>query len=153
MTLPSLDALRDIHLPPPPAVWPAPGWWLAVVIVMLVAAIVWVRRRVRRRPLAAALHELDTLSAAFGRDGDAVALARGLSRLLRRYALWRFPDSGAAGLTGADWLRFLDAHGGDGAFAGGVGAVLESLPYRARGEADGEALVALAGRWLRANAP
>lgn len=150
----SLDALRDIHLPPAPGLWPpAPGWWVVAFAVVLLALLWWGRRHGRRRPLRAALREIDHLAAAFARDADAAALARGLSRLLRRYALWRFPQAPVARLAGAEWLRFLDAHGGGGAFCNGAGAVLETLPYRPHGDADGAELVALACRWLRANAP
>lgn len=153
-TAPTLDALHDIHLPPPPGLWPpAPGWWLVALAVSLVVALWWMRRRVRRTPHYAALRELDRLSESFARDRDTIALARGLSRLLRRYALWRFPHLPTAGLTGCDWLRFLDAHGGEGAFCDGAGAVLESLPYRADGQADGAALIVLVRRWLKENAP
>lgn len=159
MTGASLDNLRDIHLPPPPGLWPpAPGWWLAGSVCAAAAALWLLRRHLRRRPLREALHELAVLADAHAASPDAVQLARGVSRLLRRYALWRFPHAGAAGLTGAAWLRFLDAHGGAGSFAGGPGALLETLPYRPPGHAaaqdvDAAPLIATARRWLRANAP
>ena len=160
MASPSLDMLRDIHLPPAPGLWPpAPGWWL-VVLALGVGAALWIaRRRIRRRPLRGALRELDALAAAHAANRDSVLLACGISRLIRRYALWRFPLAAAGGLSGADWLRFLDRHGGTGDFMHGPGAVLETLPYRppqqgnVDGEADTMALVALARRWLRENAP
>lgn len=151
---PTIDALRDIHMPPPPGLWPpAPGWWFVATVVALIAAAWWIRRHRRRAPLRAALRELEALSRRFAGPKDAVALASGISRLLRRYAVWRFPDCAAAGLTDADWLAFLDARGGKGAFSAGPGAVLVSLPYRATGNADVTALVALARRWLEGNAP
>jgi len=160
MTSPSLDQLRDIHLPPSPGLWPpAPGWWL-VALALGLGAVLWVaRRRVRQRPLRAALRELDALARTHAHHDNKVLLARGISRLLRRYALWRFPQAGAAGLTDADWLRFLDQHGGAGRFTQGPGAQLASLPYRPAGaadrgrEADAAALLALARHWLRTNAP
>lgn len=156
MTSPSLDQLRDIHLPPTPGLWPpAAGWWL-VALILVLGTVLWVaRRRIRQRPLRAALRELDALARTHARDD--VLLARGISRLLRRYVLWRFPQAGAAGLTGKDWLQFLDQHGGAGCFTQGPGAVLASLPYRrpraAGQEADAAALLALARHWLRMNAP
>lgn len=160
MPSPSLDQLRDIHLPPPPGLWPPPpGWWF-VALTLGLGAVLWIaRRRARRRPLRAALCELDALAHTHAHQGDDVLLARGISRLLRRYALWRFPQAGAAGFIGADWLQFLDRHGGAGRFTHGPGAQLASLPYRPADaapherEADIAALLALARHWLRANAP
>lgn len=155
MTAPSLDALRDIHLPPPPLLATVlPQWWLAVAALALLAAACWyLRRFTRRRCLRAALRELRCLAAAHARDGDATRLASGLSGVLRRYAMTRFPQTGIAGLTGPQWLRFLDAHGGGGAFCGGPGAVIDTRPYQPSGAFDGEALIALVRRWLRANPP
>jgi hypothetical protein len=159
MTQASLDNLRDIHLPPPPGWWPpAPGWWVVAGVCALAAGLWLLRRHRRRAPLRAAVHELDGLAAAHARNPDPARLAAGLSRLLRRYAMWRFPQSGAAALTGEPWLRFLDQHGGDGNFARGPGALLATLPYQATGSAthhapDTAGLIDAARRWLRANAP
>lgn len=148
MTPTSLDALRDIHLPPPPAVLPAVCLLVALSVIAVAGYVLWRRRR---RSLHTALRELARLSAAYASDGDATALACGVSRLLRRYAVSRFPQACAAGLTGRAWLRFLDAHGGDGAFCDGVGTVLETRPYQRSGPVDAEALIVLTRRWLKAN--
>ena len=65
MTAPSLNELRDIHLPPVPVLVTAlPPWWLAVAALTLITAAVWyLRRWVRLRPLRSALHELAGLAA------------------------------------------------------------------------------------------
>lgn len=155
MTSPSIDELRDIHLPAPPLValteWE--GWWLLTVALLILAVILgcWVRRHAGRRRLRAAQRELARLAASHARDGDATQFTRGLSQLLRRYAQTCFPAAGVEGLSGADWLSFLDAHGGAGEFATGAGAVLEWRPYRGQGEIDAAPLIALVRRWLQAN--
>ena len=142
----ALDSLRDIHLPAS-LWWQSPVWWLALALAMVLA---WaVVRFVRRRKLRAALRELSAL--AHVHSDDAVALARAISSLLRRYATACFPEAGVAGLAGAAWLDFLDAHGGNGAFRVGAGAVLETLPYQAAGTVDSAALVATVRAWLREN--
>lgn len=154
MTAASLATLRDIHLPFAPAAWPpAPGWWLLAGAVVMACAgwLAW--RALRRRPLRAALRELARLAADAAGTGAAVRTAGGISRLLRRYACWRYPEAGAHALTGTAWLQFLDAHGGDGQFEHGAGAVLASLPYQPAVAADVTALLALARSWLRRNAP
>ena len=117
----------------------------------MLAVVWWLRRFRQRRALRAALRELRALARAHARDGDTTDLARGLSRLLRRHATACFAQAGVEGLTGGDWLRFLDTHGGEGAFCHGVGTVLESRPYRDAGAVDAVALIALVRRWLRAN--
>lgn len=155
-TVPSLDELRDIHLPPPPYLTTlVPEGWEAVLVVaalaLVVAALWGLLRFLQRRRLRCALRELAGLAAEHRRDGDATRLAAGLSRLLRCYAVARFPQTEVCGLTGNDWLRFLDAHGGQGAFAEGAGAALAWRPYRAAGEVDAAALIAVVRRWLQAN--
>lgn len=155
MTAPSLDALRDIHLPPAPVLASLlpPWWWGATALALLVGALWWARRWVRRRPLRSALRELARLASAHKREADATRLARGLSRLMRHYAIARFAQVGVEGLTDSAWLAFLDAHGGEGAFSHGVGATLAARPYQRGGAFDEAALLALVRRWLRANAP
>lgn len=155
MTVATLDALRDIHLPPLPglAVALAPEYLALAALLLLAGAVGWGRRWRRRRPLRAALRELAGLADAHARDADNTRLASGLSRLLRRYAVLRFAPAPIAGLSGRAWLDFLDAHGGAGDFAQGVGAVLETRPYQSHGAFDATALMALVRRWLQANPP
>jgi len=150
-TLPSLDALRDIHLPPAPAMLPPAGWLFILVLLAAAAAAWWGWRFLRRRRLRTALRALNGITARHARDADTAALARGLSRLLRGYAMTCFPQQAVAGLTGRAWLQFLDTHGGNGAFCSGVGAALETLPYQAQGDVEVAALVAAVRRWLEAN--
>lgn len=155
MTSPSLDDLRDIHLPPPPLLANIPEWMLwslaAGALMLALATIYWTWRILRHARLRRALNELSKLAASHARDQDSPALARGLSQMLRRYAQSRFPERDIGGLAGRDWLAFLDQQGGEGAFSNGVGEVLESLPYRPHGEVDQAALIALVRRWLEAN--
>lgn len=157
MNAPLLDQLRDIHPPPSPGPWPPPPVWWIVAAVLAVAASWTLRRHARRRPLRVALIELERLASRHAAAPDPVQLARGVSRLLRRYAQARFPHENAARLAGDEWLRFLDAHGTPGEFAHGPGAVLGTLPYRPSGapgtDIDAHALVRVVRQWLRSNAP
>jgi hypothetical protein len=151
-----LAQLRGYHLPTPVSWWPpAPGWWvLAGLVFAGIAGALWlVAHRRRRRAVAhRAQLELQALLDAFHQDADAAAFARGLSRLLRRFALTRFPRTAVAGLAGADWLAFLDAHGGGGRFAVGPGRVLAEAPYRPASEIPADDLARLAGDWIARNA-
>lgn len=139
-----LARLRDLHPSAAPSWWPpAPGWWLALVLAVALAVIAirtlpgwWRRLRLRRRLMAA-------LAAA--------ASAAEVSQLLRLAALERFPEREPAGLTGADWVAFLeDCAGAPRRFAA-LAAALTELPYRARGADDEIARLRAAARaWLRA---
>jgi hypothetical protein len=147
MTSAPLETLRDIHLP-------LSAMWLTAIFVPLLVGLAWgVRRFVCRIPFRSALRELDAMAATHARDGDATQLVAGVSQLLRRYAQQRFPLEPVAGLSGADWLEFLDAHGGGAAFRSGTGAVLAWRPYARAGMLDDAALVALVRCWLKVNAP
>ena len=159
-----LAGLRDWHLPAPVAWWPpAPGWWLVAGFILVAGALGWVRWQRRQRASAAArvaLARLAVLRQEFEAGGDQRRFAAGVSQLLRRLALIRYPRERVAGLTGTAWLSFLDASGGGNAFSDGPGQMLGELQYRAPGSGadqwstsapapDAAALAALATGWIR----
>jgi hypothetical protein len=126
--------LRDLHLPEAIGWWPpAPGWWL--LVALLLAGLIMVLRRAlaaRTRGTARryALKELDRLTAEFERHHDAVAFAAGLSALLRRTMLAYAPRLEVAGLTGDEWLAWLDRDLDEPRFQTAAGRKLLELPYR-----------------------
>ena len=140
-------ALRDIHVPPVHWWPPALGWWLlaALALIAILAGVLlalhW-RRRVH--PRRAVRRELDALAARFAQNGDALALAAGLSRLLRRIALMIEPAAAAHG--SAEWRAFLEGRA-PGAFGPEQMTALLEAPYRPHSEFDAEALLASARRW------
>ncbi|MBI1195228.1 MAG: DUF4381 family protein [Gammaproteobacteria bacterium] len=144
-----LSQLRDIHLPAPVPWWPpAPGWWAVAAATLLTVALAWIlyRRHRQNRWRRSALAAL-----ALVRESLPEHQTGQLSVLLRRVAISRFPRQEVAGLTGQDWLAFLDRtlDGGD-AFRAGAGRVLIHGPYR-RNETpvDPTDLTALCERWIR----
>lgn len=149
----ALAQLRGYRLPEPVGWWPpAPGWWLLGIIVLATVAgmAIWLWRRHRRlAPTRAAARELARLRAAHMRQDDAAMLLRGLSTLLRRFALSRWPQEQVAGLEGENWLAFLDRQGGNGRFRNGPGRCLIDAPYRAQADVPADALLDLVGDWLR----
>ena len=162
-SLPQDIPLRDIHLPEPVSWWPpAPGWWLLLAgIILLAVVFALLRRWYKSRRLQRDIHaELEKIKQRYGSSGNKLKLAQDLSVLLRRAAISWYPHTGAqaqdiAGLTGEDWLRFLDTSGkGDGAFLGDTARVLLSAPYLPADktiEFDAEALLALCEPWLLAS--
>lgn len=148
--------LRDIHLPPAPGAWPpAWGWWLLAVVML--GALTWLglllwHRFEMRRQRARLLALLGQFEHADGDDIGPASLA-GISRLLRRIALLRYPRSEVAALSGTGWLRFLDRSGGAGRFERGPGRVLADGPYmRQLSDAvDRRALIELVREWIDIN--
>jgi hypothetical protein len=137
-----LDRLAEPLEPAPVSMAPqTAGWTVLTVVLALVLAWLawrWVQRWRANAYRRAALAELD----AAGDDPAAVA------DILRRTALVAWPRDRVASLSGADWLRFLDATGGGG-FLDGPGAALASAPYRSDAAAPAPGLGALAARWVR----
>ena len=143
--------LRDIHVPPPPELWPpAPGWWvlLGLGLVLLGLGFWWLygRYRIARRRRRI----LDELASIEGRHAGP-ALAAEVSALLKRVALARYPRTQVASLTGRPWLDLLDREGGGGRFATGPGKVLAEGPYAPTADFDATALLALCVDWIRRN--
>lgn len=147
-----LVLLRDIHLPDPLSWWPpAPGWWLlaAVCIVLTIAGIVWLWRKQRQLTVQmAALYELAQLENAYQADRNAAAAMKQLSILLRRCSLAAFQDKSVAGLTGEDWLKFLDSTGGNGQFTAGPGRAFLTAPYAPHVDDDINEIWKLCKSWI-----
>ena len=135
--------LRDIHLPATVSSWPwAPGWWLLLgllVVGIFSAWQYWQGRRLQRL----ALTRLEQMAELPERE-----LAPALSRLLRQAVISHFPQD-YAGLSGQDWLKFLDRPFTDCPFTQGVGHCLLDAPYRPEAQLDRAALIALCRRWLK----
>jgi hypothetical protein len=145
--------LKTYHLPAPVSWWPpAPGWWLLALIasITLFALLWWWRTTARRRAAARlALRELHTLRTRLAMEPP--ELIPQLSRLLRRFVVARFAREQVAGLTGEDWLAFLDRHGGNGNFTQGIGRCLTLAPYRPQPQVNTIELLALVENWIKNN--
>ncbi len=157
----SLDALRDIHLPPPPGWWPpAWGWWVLLLGLILCALLcgLWLYRRYhryrRQAPLRAAIATLRALRYAQQpprQPMDATSVVREVSALLRQSALYCHPDSAIAGLTGEQWCTYLNAHaGGALQFTALQCHDLLYVPYGGSPTSDTAALLLTAERWIKA---
>lgn len=163
----ALAGLHDLQLATP-GIWSP---WLLIVAgslfsVLALLVLIWWRRPAQRLLRRLRLIELAYRKAADGSPGaSARQLVEGVSNLLRETAIRsckapRMP----AGLAGDDWLRWLDVHAPPadrGAFVGVVGQSLIEWPFvrpaaSVRSDDFGvvraDELLALAARWLRANA-
>jgi len=126
--------LRDLHLPEMTGWWPmAPGWWVLVGLAacgLLYLAWQAFRKFQRNAARRRALSQLRYLKAEYSWTGDALSLGVRLSELLRRAMLAYAPRDEVAGLTGSNWLEWLDRGLPERIFSEGPGRNIESLPYR-----------------------
>jgi hypothetical protein len=125
-----------------------------MILFLVIAAMLGRRVLLKRRRRHSMLVELRRLDSS---EVTGPQLAAGVSEVLKRVALTRYPRVEVASLTGEPWLAFLDRTGGGGRFANGPGRVLASAPYapertNAGGMAiDSAGLLAAARLWVRHN--
>ncbi|MCH7834445.1 MAG: DUF4381 domain-containing protein [Proteobacteria bacterium] len=126
--------LRALHLPDAIGWWPlAPGWWVVIGLAVL-GVLLLLRRAVELRgrsaPRRHAMRQFERLKVEYERHGNAVTLSTDLSGLTRRTMLAYAQRADVAGLTGEDWLAWLDRGLAEPIFVAGAGRNLLELPYR-----------------------
>lgn len=148
--------LRDIHLPGPVDWWPlAYGWWLLLGSVVIALIAVWLRRRSRFRERAA-LKGLKAVAKALAGGRAPAWCIQQISMTMRRFAMSSSRGVPVAGLTGDQWLRFLDSRWERDEFSEGIGRVLIYGPYAPAERVSADdvgALNALCIDWVRAQRP
>lgn len=152
--------LRDIHLPETVSWWPlAPGWWITLGLFLLAASVVYVLKfmKERKQMEKQVMDEFERLVDTYKSDKDINGLLGGVSQLLRRVSLTKYTNENIAGLTGEDWLRFLDDTLMNSKnkpplnFRGNLGELLISGQYqktRAIDETKLDQLLILSKAWL-----
>ena len=142
-----LDQLRDVIPPPDPGFWPpAAGWWaLAILMVGSLLGLRYLlnllRIRYARQYITRGISQVATL------QPDQAVIR--LSILMRKVAMTRFPGSSVAGLTGEEWLEFLDFSGETDQFTQGPGRSLISAPYDRHHVCDVDSLVQVCMKWVK----
>jgi len=150
---PTLLDLKDIHEPEAIGWWPpAIGWWLvAIAVPVLIILLVWLYKRLTRKT---ALKTANKILAQIKWDKSLNNLQKlsDLSVLVRRVAISVSPRAKAAGLTGRQWLEFLDASVKGLPFSEGIGQLLADAPYRKTPPTELEVsqLIDLCEDWLKA---
>ncbi len=160
--------IRDIHLPEPITWWPiAPGWWLLALAVLIIFVSAFIVRKIyRSKQLKRDIHaELENIKQQFQQTQDKSQLAKALSVLLRRANMTYYSSNNSnnedvAGLTGEDWLIWLDQthNKPDSAlaaknikFQSNIGRILITAPYMADDAElnyDAQTLIQLCESWL-----
>jgi hypothetical protein len=150
---PTLLDLKDIHEPEAIGWWPpAIGWWLlAITIPLLIVFLVWLYKKLTRKTaLKTAKKMLAQIKQDTGQDN--LRKLCGLSMLIRRVVISVSPRDKAAGLTGRQWLAFLDRSVTGMPFSEGIGRLLVDGPYRNTQPTELEIsqLITLCEDWLKA---
>jgi len=154
----ALQALHDVVVPGPISWMPQTAGWYVVMVLLLAGLTLLTVRILRRRQAnryrGAALKELAGIRRRAGQPSSRTSALLELPALVKRTALSFRGRNEVAGLTGDDWLEFLDGTYGGHAFSRGPGRLLADLPYRDQtyietlGEAEVEALFDLVDRWI-----
>jgi cbb3-type cytochrome oxidase subunit 3 len=145
--------LRDIHLPEAIGWWPpAIGWWiLAILIPLFIALMFWLYKRITRKTAVKAAKKL-LLEIKQDTHRENSQKLKDLSALIRRTAISINVRNECAGLTGQQWLEFLDRSVKGSLFTEGVGRLLADAPYRNNQPTEQEItqLTNLCENWLNA---
>ncbi|MDI1230993.1 MAG: DUF4381 domain-containing protein [Methylobacter sp.] len=150
---PTLLDLKDIHEPDVIAWWPpAIGWWiLAVCIPLLIIFFIWLYKKLTRKTALKTARKI-LIQIKHDATRDNLQKLCAVSVLLRRVAISVSPQAKAAGLTGRQWLEFLDTSVKGLPFSEGVGQLLADAPYRKTPPTELEIsqLIELCEDWLKA---
>lgn len=153
---PTLQQLKDIHLPHAICMWPiAPGWiilYFAALGLLIYLLYYYYRKRKQRYIVNYALRQLNQLKELKQNNNNPqnINIAAELSTLIRRTALYYFNRNVIAGLSGQNWLQFLNESGRTTQFTADAGQLLIEAPYRKNQDADLTTLFTLTENWLLA---
>ncbi len=145
-----LSQLYDVHPAPPVPFWPpAPGWW--IITIVLIGGMWWWYRHyyLSQAFKRIALQNLKQLRQDYQHHKNSSQLAMGLSILVRRVALVKFPHHQVSNLIRFEWLEFLNETGQTQAFTEGVGQVLCTAPYQKFSHIDADTLLSEVEKWIK----
>ena len=149
---PELQQLKDIHLPHAINMLPlAPGWITLFAILSGLSSYlcyIWYQRHKRKKTVKFALAKLKQLKELNVTNPENINIAVEISTLIRRTALHYFRRDEIAGLSGNDWLAFLNHSGNTIQFNDETGRLLIDAPYRKNNTADLMPLFVLTQAWL-----
>ena len=157
-----LAQLADIHLPGAVSLWPpAPGWWILTIAIL--TAIFYLGRYVRqvhtqKKIRQYAMAELDRCyqeyAAADGGDDSAggtelkLRFVNQFNSVLRRVALWHYPDSNVASLGGDAWVDFIREKGNSSNLDSEMADALSKGRFQIECDVDVNAMNSLGREWI-----
>jgi hypothetical protein len=156
-----LEQLADIHLPGDISFWPpALGWW--ILAILIIAAAVWsiillMRKTRQRRICAYALKELEDIYLNYQASPRATEETENSANLLfvnefnavvRRVALWHYPNNGIASLSGLAWVDFIREKGDSSAMTEEIADVIRHGRFMPSCQVDINQLQQFGQQWI-----
>ena len=122
--------LKELHLPDSVSWWPpAIGWWIIVLVIPLLFVLgLWLYRYLTRKTAIKTARKILVDLKKNEQLNDREKLIQ-LSILFRRVAI-SISKEQVAGLTGKEWLAFLDKSIKGDPFSEGIGQLLITVPYQ-----------------------
>lgn len=147
-----LKALHDIHLPDAIGWWPlAPGWYFVIFLSFFVCLICCFYVAQWRRQGLAKREALRLLATYIENYENKVAGTQqstaSVNELLRRVALAYYPRTEVAGLSGEDWINFLNRSATKVDFKN-IEFMLLELPYQPDQIINIKPLFSRARQWI-----
>ncbi|MES2790477.1 MAG: DUF4381 domain-containing protein [Planctomycetota bacterium] len=146
-----LRNLVDIVLAPPAPLWPpAPGWYVVAAVALVTVVTISIRWWQRWKANAYRRAALRCL------NSDATGSWQELPAFVKRVALAAWPREQVAGLSGEEWLKFLDASVGSKNFTQGNGRWLLALAYEPTAASrmspgDQEDVIRIIRHWIKSH--
>ncbi len=146
-----LSQLIDIQLPVAPSVWPpAPGWWVLALLALLIIFAICkkiTRYNKANRPTKEFIRRINNLEIDSKNPRSCFDF---LSAILKQYAIHKFGREAVSGLSGSQWIDFLDQHTRSGSgFSDGAGSVFGNEAYLPGFDTDVAALKSFLINWAR----
>jgi len=155
-----LAQLADIHLPEPVSFWPpAPGWWVLAVLVLVLGIILgrkYYQYYKQRKTCEFALRELQHAYTGYTQSQNPatdpgqlrLAYVNEVNAVLRRVALWHFPQSNVASLGGNAWVDFIREKGESSKLTDEIADALSKGRFQTHCNVDVDALNDLGRQWI-----
>lgn len=163
ISIPGLEKLHEIVLPPAVSWMPQTAGWYALFGLIGLVAVWLIFMRVRNiranRYRRLALKRLDGIAGKVTVPESRESVLTELSSLVKWTALRAYPRTRVAGLSGSQWLFFLDRSLGGNDFTQGEGRVLAELAYvpasriSSLSDATISRLIDLVRRWITEHVP
>ena len=108
----ALDQLKGLHLPEQVSQWPLAAGWV-IIALCLIAIVIFSSRFIysqlkKNRYRRQAIEKLSVLFADYSRHNNDKELLVQVNGLLKAVAIKRYSSQQCAGLSGSQWLSFLE---------------------------------------------
>ncbi len=153
-----LAQLADIHLPADISYWPpAPGWWILTLIALALLMLA-IRRYIKHRNLLQicrhALAELSRCYSSYANEASGTGnnlklkYINEFNSVIRRVAIYHFPQSNVASLGGRAWVDFIKEKGESSKLDDSIAAALSFGRFQSECDVDVIALNSMGEEWI-----